>query len=607
MNYLLLLTISPVQSFIAQARKTKDLYAGSQILSQLCKVGISKAEELGAEIIFPYVDITWQNQSLPNRFIAKIDSREESTKDAETIKQIGINIENTIRESFEKQADNLLSPFKSLNTDFEEAFWKQIKGHLDIHWVIVPIKKNEKYVEAFEKSERILGSVKNLRSFTQNPEVGRKCSLDGQNNALFFGFHSNSNYVSANKAMLSKDLSENEGLSAVSMLKRSSTIAKFSSTAKIALMYNESTLTKEAKPIFDDYINLFNEQEFPRIYCKYLNSVRLTDNQGDLQTEFDDQLLYRENITEKYIPNKYQLDSALAIFDKIEKYFKDKYYAIIHFDGDKMGKLISGSRLQNDNDKSDETLPRFQRTVSKLLSDFAKWASQTYLIAPRGQTIYAGGDDFLGFVNLAYLLVVVQELRDGFDNQVNKHLKSKYNLDGDFTFSAGIVIAHYKEPLSLVLEQVRQAEKIAKDKGGRNAFILMASKGLGEMHQTCFKWEYQNTKTLEIAKELVNWLNEGKISRKFIVSFATEMDRLMEDGNYQIAPGNYHADIIKIELQRLMLRAKQSAGEQEIKDFAKKLSHLLLASKGTTDNFLQFLYICDFISRHINQPQPELV
>ncbi len=34
-QYLFLFTIGPVQSFIAQARKTRDLYAGSAILGEI--------------------------------------------------------------------------------------------------------------------------------------------------------------------------------------------------------------------------------------------------------------------------------------------------------------------------------------------------------------------------------------------------------------------------------------------------------------------------------------------------------------------------------------------------------------------------------------------
>ena len=39
-KYLFLLTITPVQDFISQARKLKDLFGGSDILSKMAETGI---------------------------------------------------------------------------------------------------------------------------------------------------------------------------------------------------------------------------------------------------------------------------------------------------------------------------------------------------------------------------------------------------------------------------------------------------------------------------------------------------------------------------------------------------------------------------------------
>ncbi len=411
MNHLLLFTIGPVQSFIAQARKTKDLYAGSQILSQLCKIGITEAESFGAKVIFPFVDKTWANQSLPNRFIARLPKHETLS-----FQEIGEAIELKVRESFEKMASDLLTiKIKGKKpTDFETNFWNQIKSHLDIHWAIVPIKENETYLKAFERTERILGSVKNLRSFTQNAEVGRKCSLDGQNNALFFShLYNKPKYTNSAIQIYSGKIAKGEGLSAVSMLKRNYEADRFSSTAKVALMYNEYSLSEDMKPHFENYRNIFTKDKFANAVISYGENCKLSYNEETWIDEFDHQLLFIENITDKTVPNNSQRECALKLFDKIEKYFKDKYYALIHFDGDKMGALISGSRLQDESNKSDENLPKFQERVSQLLSEFSKWAGETCLIEPKGQTVYAGGDDFLGFVNLTHLLDIMQELREG--------------------------------------------------------------------------------------------------------------------------------------------------------------------------------------------------
>ena len=65
-QHLFLFTIGPVQSFIAQARKTQDLYAGSRILSDLIEFALQKVGE--EHIIYPAKTVP----SKPNRFIAKV-------------------------------------------------------------------------------------------------------------------------------------------------------------------------------------------------------------------------------------------------------------------------------------------------------------------------------------------------------------------------------------------------------------------------------------------------------------------------------------------------------------------------------------------------------
>jgi CRISPR-associated protein Cmr2 len=618
MTHLFIFTISPVQSFIGQARKTKDLYAGSQILSKLCRTGIESTKSVGGEIIFPYLDEENSNQSLPNRFIAKI-----SKHSTLSFQEIGEKIEKDVKEYFEDEGTALLSSLGKFTTDFKNIFWKQIKGHLDIHWVIVPINDNEQYLDAFQRTERILGSVKNLRSFNQNPEKGRKCSLDGQNNALFFShLYNKPSYANSAVKVYSGNFKKGEGLSAVSMLKRNYPSDKFSSTAQIALLQNEKDLKEEEKENLKNYKNLFTEKQYVSAVVKNGEPCKI-ENEDKWLDVFDYQLLFEENITDKTVPNESQRKCALQFLNKISRNFKDKYYAIIHFDGDKMGRWLSAKDESNNIILKENVKPEYYHHIlSKSLSKFADWATDYLKIEDyNGQSIYAGGDDFLGFINLNSLVKVLTDLQREFELIVNKgqDSKGKKYLGEDekplselitttdkLTFSAGVVIAHYKDPLSLVLEQARNAEKVAKDKGNRNAFCIVASKGSGEIHQTCFKWDYLTEKTLPILDKVITWLSEEKISKKFIISFATEMRMLMEDGDYKIQSGQYQADIIKVELQRLMLRAKQNSTEKQVKDFSYELYKLLVKSKMTTDNFLQFLYICDFISRHITQNKPKL-
>src|SRR5690349_13716188 len=53
-KYLFLFTIGPVQDFIAAARRTRDLWAGSQLLSELSRTAAKALrDDYDAQLIFP--------------------------------------------------------------------------------------------------------------------------------------------------------------------------------------------------------------------------------------------------------------------------------------------------------------------------------------------------------------------------------------------------------------------------------------------------------------------------------------------------------------------------------------------------------------------------
>lgn len=60
-NYLFLFTISPVQSFISQARKVQDLAAGSKLLSDLISEAIKYTTEIEKVAAKDYVNGELEN------------------------------------------------------------------------------------------------------------------------------------------------------------------------------------------------------------------------------------------------------------------------------------------------------------------------------------------------------------------------------------------------------------------------------------------------------------------------------------------------------------------------------------------------------------------
>ena len=62
-------TLSPVQSFVAQARRTRDFWAGSFILSYLSAVAMKAVEKQGGTILFPAAN---------ERFLAWLEDSEKA-------------------------------------------------------------------------------------------------------------------------------------------------------------------------------------------------------------------------------------------------------------------------------------------------------------------------------------------------------------------------------------------------------------------------------------------------------------------------------------------------------------------------------------------------
>src|SRR5436305_931136 len=79
-SYMLMFTLGPVQSFILQARKTRDLWIGSFLLSKLMEAAM---EGINGMFVFPGErTIEGDIPDLPNKYVALFPSREDAEKAA---------------------------------------------------------------------------------------------------------------------------------------------------------------------------------------------------------------------------------------------------------------------------------------------------------------------------------------------------------------------------------------------------------------------------------------------------------------------------------------------------------------------------------------------
>lgn len=180
---------------------------------------------------------------------------------------------------------------------------------------------------------------------------------------------------------------------------------------------------------------------------------------------------------------------------------RSRYYAVLMMDGDRMGEWLSGGLSPKVGEVIHEKLaawlaahgsgealelrrpvsPALHMAISGALNEFAVRLVLEIVGRHQGEVVYSGGDDVLAILPVHTCLQCAQELREAF--------ASDEVLGERATASAGLVIAHYKEDLRLVLHEAREAEKAAK-RGGRDRIHVVAMKRSGGMtHGTC-NWDF---------------------------------------------------------------------------------------------------------------------
>ena len=604
MRYLFLFTIGPVQSFIAQARKTMDLKAGSDMLSKLTLVGIKTARgQFDAELIFPYRPEGEEPDSMPNKFLAVVNLEPDQAQ------SMGKKVEDDVRKAFRIMAEKALKNMKPKNEGpiFKEKFFEQIESHLEVYWLFERLENEQDYRRSYKQIEENLGAVKNIRAFSQLPpdEDGRKCSVSGERDALVFNdrFRLPAFVKTTRTAQIQKSpvlIGSGEGLSAVVAAKRFYTSnVTFPSVAEIT-----------AKAL---------EREMPGTNTSTTYQIyKGCFDPGD----WDGQFLFEENVTDRFLEKNeivHKCSSNKVLRDQLKQLKQNakednlpsisSYYALLTFDGDRMGSTWAGDREYI---REDADLKMFHHALSERLYHFAQKAKRV-LDNGRGQTIYAGGDDFSGFVNLHYLFEVLGELRNLYHTEVHEQLTGYLDEDAVLSFSAGVCIAHYKTPLGEVVRFAHKAQDYAKseDGGGRDAFAFYLMKRSGEIQQAAIKWgdDLENLKALETTTRL---MQEGCFSNTFINVLNYELMALI--GREKEQQFDRFGAIIKEEISRLVRRSKIDEGIKEyigshpehkmevlIEKMQSSVEKLLNSEQWKTENFLHWLEIADFLNRQPDQ------
>ncbi|MDR1482971.1 MAG: hypothetical protein LBI74_10120 [Synergistaceae bacterium] len=519
MKYLSIFTIGPVQSFIAQARKLQDLYAGSFLLSHLTKFAMGRAAESGARIVFPNPN----QESAPNRFLAIVEAASP-----EDLRKLADDLEESVRSEFKRIADEVMSHW---GLEPNEAFKRQIDSLPQFYWAAEPYDSTD-YGRCYINVIKRLGAAKTLRSFTPLSEsFGRKCSLSSEYNALFCRDRKAAHMTADAYELAAIDdrfLGRDETLGAAAFVKR---------------------CLKFAIPEFKD--------NFPSVVDVYKTSGKEYKEDGE----------------------------------------RGGYYAVVKFDGDSMGLWYSEPRLE-----PGRSAEEFQAYLSGRISGFtANTSRQAVGMNMRvegarvnnGVVIYAGGEDSLCMVNLNEVFSALAGLREEFGS-----IDLSEYTEGRLTFSAGVVIAHVKMPLSEVLDWARQSEHRAKESHeDKDSYCLTILKHSGEIIQYCHRFYPcgpDGENGLRTLENLVSILVSKQVSVSFIYQLSREFERIAVSSDRSA-----HREMFLAEARRILTHA-EFENEDDRRNTVEKIMScldLLYERESNLADLLQYLRAIAFIAR----------
>ncbi len=410
MTTLLAISIGPVQDFIAAARKTNDLKAGSALLSELATIIARELKEHGT-LIFPAII---DKQDAPNKLLIELHEGKNALQIVQNAKQEAIaHLKHEWRQASQRYESQLLP----------ELATEQIETFLDFYAAWVPLNGN--YRAARSRVETLLAGRKALRNFPQIAKSGdqRKSPLDPSRDTVLLGGKP------SDQMQQELGLKKSETLDAISLLKRIQGRQK-SDTPSTSLMAARLHIAPESK----------EEKEYQTL----ARELGLGNDWSDL--------LFPER-AEAFLKEKGLLDRKQQVNKLRGETLQGKtlspYYVILAADGDKMGKLLDAQESADQH-----------RTVSKSLSEFAAEAKMI-VNAAHGYCIYAGGDDVLALLPLHTAIECAKEIAASFKHHVN-----------GATLSVGIAIVHHLENLQVSLQFARAAEKLAKKERNSLAVAL---------------------------------------------------------------------------------------------------------------------------------------
>ncbi|WP_372053179.1 type III-B CRISPR-associated protein Cas10/Cmr2 (plasmid) [Tistrella mobilis] len=500
-----ILSITPVQEFVGQARRTRDLWAGSYLLSWLSAQAMAAVKEAGGEIVMPQVDddpmirlLIHRNGvtppvvgSLPNQFTARLP--------------VGVGPEicrEAVQGAWRKLAEavwcKFVKPVKELSNfhDLSAVWTQQIEGFWEIAWVVVPPVGGEDGRQTLKRAGDLLRRRKLWRSHllpdeyaTLGREGGDHCQLMPDWREL--SGYARSGHATEQDAFWAElreragdtvQLAEGERLCAPALVKRlfpilmpnvlrdkigwvpgndSGRICSWPSTRYMAVL---PWLRRVANtPFIDRFLDLVGGD----FQSESRSAEHLASDLGRIG-RLDGNLFDRDALRNtKDFPiadndagdRRMKLEAARAALVTAAGIGEPAtHYALLLMDGDRIGEALAQAG---------------PGAIATLFKRFGEQVTQT-IRRHDGICIYAGGDDVLALLSVPDAVTCACELRRHWTGAAEAAMGEGSRP----TISAAVIFAEATVPLRLVLARAHEVlDEVAKNGNGRDSLAADIIRG----------------------------------------------------------------------------------------------------------------------------------
>ncbi|MBN1460125.1 MAG: type III-B CRISPR-associated protein Cas10/Cmr2, partial [Armatimonadetes bacterium] len=411
-------SVGPVQGFVAQSRRTRDLWGSSYLLSFLSAHAMHAAQQAGGRVVQPLVDADplylWARGeregdaprigSVPNHFVVEVDGDASEVARA-SVRGLEVAWERVCSAVWERFVEHGCTA-----GDGTEQIWmRQVHDFWEVMWTAGPLKT----------PGALLARRKHWRTHRLPDEPGDKCTVmhDLQELSGYVRAESRTNQDDFWRLLRARvgplDLREDERLCAVALVKR-----LFPKVATSALGWSvdaahwPSTVYVGAVPWIQRAV-LFAPQE-AKLYAERVRQDAPSGALAERQPMFSgldetaagdfprlDANYFHRGFLEDERLCPLAADSASGIRTELIRLLADvqsvkndagrrvgpppTFYALLLADGDRLGRLVGTMG----GEAVGQALAAFTRDVPGIVQEHD------------GVTVYAGGDDVLAMLPVA--------------------------------------------------------------------------------------------------------------------------------------------------------------------------------------------------------------